>query len=79
MRRREPQMDDTFENMIRKVVAENVSKMADEEIDKACAAFRGKMLAKKPEIVNKIMDGLRFVVRQDGLIDGITIQIIVQR
>lgn len=74
MRRREPKMADTFENMIRKVVAENVSKMADEEIDKACAAFRGKMLAKKPEIVKNIIDGFRFVVKQDG-IDGITVQI----
>lgn len=74
MRRREPKMADTFENMIRTAVAENVSKMADEEIDKACAAFRGKMLVKKPEIVNNIIDGFRFVVKQDG-IDGITVQI----
>lgn len=67
-------MVDNFENVIRKAVAEKVSQMADEEIDKACAAFRGKMLAKKPEIVNKIIDGFRFVVKQDG-IDGITLQI----
>lgn len=67
-------MTDNFENIIRKAVTEKVSQMADEEIDKACAAFRGKMLAKKPEIVNKIIDGFRFVVKQDG-IDGITVQI----
>lgn len=67
-------MIDNFENIIRKAVTEKVSQMADEEIDKACAAFRGKMLAKKPEIVNKIIDGFRFVVKQDG-IDGITVQI----
>jgi hypothetical protein len=67
-------MADNFENIIRKAVTEKVSQMADEEIDKACAAFRGKMLAKKPEIVNKIIDSFRFVVKQDG-IDGITVQI----
>lgn len=67
-------MADNFENIIRKAVTEKVSQMADEEIDNACAVFREKMLTKKPEIVNKIIDGFRFVVKQDG-IDGITVQI----
>lgn len=69
-------MVDNFENIIRKAVAEKVSQMANEEIDRACAAFRGSLLDRKREIVNKMIDGFRFVVKQDG-INSITVQIII--
>lgn len=67
-------MQDRFSDTIQKCVANLVSDMTDKEIDNACEDFRKKMLSKKPEIVNKIIDGFRFVVKQDG-IDGITVQI----
>ena len=69
-------MTDNFENVFQKAVAEKVSQMADEEIDKACAAFRGRLLDRKREIVNKMIDGFRFVVKQDGM-NSITVQIII--
>ena len=71
-------MVDNFEKIIRKAVTQYVSVMADEEIDKACAEFRGKMLAMKPDLVRRIINGMDVVTRFDGM-DGYTVQIILKR
>ena len=71
-------MVDNFENIIRNAVTVKVAKMADEEIDKVCAAFRGKLLDMKPELVKRIINGMDFVTKMDGM-DGYTVQITLKR